>query len=538
MGILMKKWRIFSIYSLFLLILLVPLVSSCANPLNKQTQEDSQSGDLSNSIVNSSTNVGATATATYNATCNVSGPSSKSTTSVTVTIDKQCSMSSQFEPGITLSDNSLDPDSGNDTYSVNNVESMIQSGVKYMNTPIMGWGMVDPWPDPTTPGPTDWSSLDANMNMAVQLHETPVITLATAPWWMKGVYEGDGKTQLLTQSDEWNANLAYSSRILDNKMGDWTTLVRDIAQRYMAPPYNVRYFQVWNELKGYWDFDTNNWDFNNSPGPAGPKAQEGYTYMYNQVYQTLMSVAKSMNIPTQDIKVGGPYVFVDLLSNSHSGGVSNLNEPYGIVDQRTLDVFEYWLQHKDGAGFITFDASLEDHDDGTILHNQPFAAADVFADMVKWIRSLDPTLYPGSTTLPVWLAEWFSWTEQSGTSATEDNALKAYTMTQYIQAGGATALSWNNFGNGGADYGLWTPLTAYGGGEPYAWYYTYQSLMNDFGKGTTIYKTTVSNPSVVGALASAKYLMLVNETANDVTVKVNGSTISLSPYQVDITSNK
>jgi hypothetical protein len=196
------------------------------------------------------------------------------------------------------------------------------------------------------------------------------------------------------------------------------------------------------------------------------------------------------------------------------------------------------LQHKTGAGFIIFDASLEDRDTMKILNQNPFAAASLFADMVKWIRSLDPKLYPGSTTLPIDLSEWFSWTEVSGTSVYEDNALKAYTMMQFIEAGGGTALSWNNFGNGGSDYGLWTSPASYGGGQAYPWYSTYKSLMDDFGSGTTIYKTSVSDSSAVGAMASNSQLMLVNKTPNDVTVSVNGTTIPLSPYQVSITSIK
>jgi hypothetical protein len=304
----------------------------------------------------------------------------------------------------------------------------------------------------------------------------------------------------------------------------------------MAPPYNVRYFQVWNELKGYWDFDTNNWDYNDSPGnPSGPNADNGYTYMYNQVYQTLMDVATSLHIPTQDIKVGGPYVVMDTYSNSQQGNASNVVEPFGVLDQRPLDVIKYWLQHKDGAGFITFDGALQNTNTNTILNNQPFVAAATFADEVKWVRSLDPNTYPGSTTLPIWLAEWYSYTGQNGTSPYEDNALKAYTMMQFVQAGGGTALFWNDFGDGKSDLGLWTSTANAGGGMPQPWYFTYKGLQDYFSSGTKLYATTVSNPSVVGAMASANKLMLVNETADNVKVHVNNKTISLCPYQVSFT---
>jgi hypothetical protein len=538
MGIFMKNWRTDSFCFLGLLILLIPLFTSCSNPFNKDSQYITQSNNANSSSQNNKVpNTSATATAIYNADCNEGNQASNSSTAtITVTIKKQCAITSQYASGLTISDSSLDPGNGGDPTAEANVESMMQQSTQYINTPIMGWGLPDPWPDPSTPAPTDWSALDARVQMAVNMGKTPIITLAIAPWWMKGEYMGDGKTQQLTASDEWQP-IAYNSRILDNKMNDWTQLVQDVAQRYMSPPYNVRNFQVWNELKGYFDSDTNAYDYTTSPGePNGPNARNGYTYMYNQVYKTLMNVATSQHVAQQDVKVGGPYVFADVWSNQKQSDPSDISTPYGVFDQRPLDVIQYWLQHKIGAGFITFDSSLEDRDTMKILNQQPFVAANLFADMVSWIRSLNPSLYPGSTTLPINLAEWFSWTETSGTTVYEDNALKAYTMMQFIQAGGGTALSWNNFGNGGSDYGLWTSTAAYGGGQPYPWYSTYKSLYDDFSAGTVIYKADVSDATEVAAMASNSKLMLVNKTANSVTVHVNGTTIPLTPYEVSITN--
>ena len=537
----MKNWRTDSFRFLCLLLTLVPLFASCSNPFNKTSQYNTQnnSSSSSNSGSNIIANKNATATAIYNAFCDEGNQSSSSSaTTVTVSIKKQCAVTSQYSSGLTLSDSSLDPDSGNDPTAMANVESMIQQSAKYVNVPIMGWGLPDPWPDPSTPAPTDWGTLDARIQTAVNLGKTPIITLAIAPWWMKGEYEGKDKTTLLTANNEWQ-NIAYSSRILDNKMGAWTQLVQDVAERYMQPPYNVRHFQVWNELKGYFDPDTNKYDFTTSPGePNGSNARSGYTYMYNQVYTTLMSTAKAHHISQQDIKVGGPYVFADVWSSQKQSDPSGITKPYGTFDQRPLDVIQYWLQHKDGAGFITFDSSLEDRDTMKILNQQPFVAANLFADMVTWIRSLDPKLYPGSTTLPINLSEWFSWTEMNNTSVDEDNALKAYTMMQFIQAGGGTALSWDNFGNGASDFGLWTSTATTAGGQPYPWYSTYKSLEDDFSLGTIIYKASVSDPSEVSAMASSSKLMLVNKTASNVTVNVDGVTIPLTPYEVSITNMK
>jgi hypothetical protein len=398
----------------------------------------------------------------------------------------------------------------------------------------MGWGAPDPWPDPNSPGPTDWSGVDSRLQHTLSVGATPVLSLDEAPWWMKGVLQANGTTTPLTESQEWT-DTAYSSRVMDNKMGDWLKLVQSVAERYMVAPYNVRDFQVWNELKGYYDPKINNYDFTTSPGdPSGPNAKHGYTYMYNQVYATLMKVATSLHIPTSQIKVGGPYVFMDVYASaSQQSNPSNVKESYGVFDQRDLDVIQYWLQHKVGAGFISFDASNESRD-GKILGNA-FAAASIFADTIKWIRSLDPTLYPGSTTLPIWLAEWFASPGINGTNPDYDNAVKSYAMVQFIKAGGAVALAWGGSGDGTSDQGYWTPTTYAGGGQPLPWYDTVKALHANFSKGARLYATTVSNANSVGALATTGKILLINKTAAAVSLQVDGgAAITLTPYQVTV----
>ena len=462
-------------------------------------------------------------------------PPSIATTTISVHIDTSCSIgTSQFAPGITFTDTTMDVTSArNSIFAINNVQSLIKNAITYENTQIMGWGAVDPWPDPSSPEPSDWSTLDSRMRQFVAAGTTPVITLADAPWWMKGILKADGTTQVLTASDEWGAKTFGTSRILDNKMGAWLHLVQRIAERYMVAPYNVRYFQVWNELKGYLNPVTNNYDISTSPGnPGQPTATHGYTFMYNQVYARLMQVATALKISTSDVKVGGPYVFMDLWSKP-SSNLSSIHEAYGTYDQRNLDAIQYWLQHKLGAGFITIDGSIEARDAQSQLITDPFTSSETFANVVQWIRSLDNSIYPGAATLPVWYAEWFTSPHVDATDTDYDNAVKAYAMIDFIKAGGSTALSWNNVGDGWADKGLWT-TTGYGGGKPQPWYNSYKAFHDDFLPGTVLYKTTVSVPDKVETLASASQIMLVNKTASYLNVNVDNASVSLSPYQVSI----
>ena len=459
--------------------------------------------------------------------------SSKADSAIRVTVDRSSpSGTSQFAPGITHIDSSLNyPWNNNDSRAISNVKSLIRQGISYQNTHIMAWGAPDPWPDPSQTEPGNWSYLDARLHLTLDTGGTPVITLSEAPWWMKGQLQPDGTTRLLRSSDEWS-DIAYSSRVLDNKMNAWLHLVQRVAERYMVAPYNVRYFQVWNELKGYYNPVTNAYDYTTNPGDSdAAHAKHGYTYMYNLVYERLTQVARSLGIAPGSIKVGGPYVVMDSWGSKNQSSLSSISKAYGTFDQRPLDVLLYWLQHKTGAGFITLDGSNGNRDD--LNPADPFVASEKFADLVTTIRSLDNTRYPGATTLPIWLAEWYATSYSNTRNDQYNNAIKSYAMIKFVKAGGAVALSWGGTGDGASDTGLWTPPTA-GGGQALPWYSSFKAFKSSFAPGTPIYKTTVSAPESIEALASTNRVLLVNRTAKSITASIDGSIVSLTPYQVRV----
>src|SRR5436305_12751924 len=209
---------------LLLFIYLLSLLSSCAS---------AQPRDVTN-----------TAVSTPTVQCsedNPTGETNPQDAPITVTVKQNCSLGvSNYAAGMTHIDNSLLPKIGNSN-AVANVQALMRGTITYENTHVMGWSAPDPWPDPTTPDPTDWGIIDQRLQHAVAIGANPVISLDEAPWWMKGQLQADGTTKLLTAAAEWN-NIAYGSRILDNKMGDWLHLVQRIAERYMVAPYNVRSF--------------------------------------------------------------------------------------------------------------------------------------------------------------------------------------------------------------------------------------------------------------------------------------------------------
>lgn len=443
---------------------------------------------------------------------------------VTVTINKNEPIGvSHFAPGLTDSNTDLfDPWDSNNHVAVQRALGLIGQGLSFVNVHIMAWGADDPWPDPSKSEPSNWGSLDKKMQVALRTNTTPVITLCEAPWWMKGSLNADGTTTLLSSNDDFSP-VAYDSRILDNKMDAWLKLVRRVAERYMVPPYRVRYFQVWNEFKGYYNPITNNWDISTSAGdPRGANAKHGYTYMYNRVYTTLKQVANELGIDPVTIKVGGPYATIDTRSSFAQSNPSRFVQPYGVFDQRSLDAITYWLKYKVGAEFITIDGNISNDDN--IARADAFTAANKFADIVRWIRSLDNTLYPGATTLPIWWAEWYA--DPYGLPANANNALKTYAMMKLLKAGGAVALAWDSSS-------LWTSTASSNGGQPLDWYYTYKAFKDGFGPGTIIYNTRVSSAKIE-ALAAPQKTIVVNKTNSTIAVVVGDAGVVLHPYGVHV----
>ena len=319
-------------------------------------------------------------------------------------------------------------------------------------------------------------------------------------------------------------------------MDEWLKLVEATAKRYMAPPYNVRYFQVWNELKGYYNPSANRWDYNTSAGnTAGYHAEHGYTYMYNQVYQRVRAAASSLGIPLSELKIGGPYLGFKTWSDPGAGGFPTtepllMNKPYGTYDQRDVDALKYWLANKVGAEYITWDGGTKNRE-GTNLVDT-YQAAEKFYDTVTWLRSLNPATYPGATTLPVSYAEWYAFPYNS-VDPQYHASVKTYSAIRFIQAGGWLTLLW-----GGEERSvpqlnasLYTETDVSGGGQALTWAGAYQALKTYFGPGTLLVQATSSSTSVA-VLASAQKTLLVNKTNSSLTVAVNGVSVTLSPYAV------
>src|SRR5918998_1013784 len=160
---------------------------------------------------------------------------------VAVTVDRATPAgSSRLATGVTHAQHSLDP--WGDPGAVARGTALLAGAVRYQNQHLMGWGASNPEP---APGVYDWQSLDRRVQLMRDTGAVPVITLCCAPDWMKGGAPG---------TTDWGR---LEVAPLPEHYADFAALARQVARRYP----DVRHYQVWNELKGFWDPVANNWDY-------------------------------------------------------------------------------------------------------------------------------------------------------------------------------------------------------------------------------------------------------------------------------------
>jgi len=259
-------------------------------------------------------------------------------------------------------------------------------------------------------------------------------------------------------------------------------------------------------MSGFWNDDLKRWDY------------EGYTSMYNQVYGALKSVSS-------DIQVGGPYVTLDSESSVRSmSNPSEVRGPWGVLDQRPLDVINYWLANKHGADFLAVDAGTDNRDG--VQPVDEFGSTQKFADATAWIKR--------QTSLPIWWSEWYCPPRTSTYDAERQNAVLALALLQFAHSGASVALFWQPQGTSGGDYqgdggSLWTDPSDAEGGRPLPFYYTAKAFHDNFGAATDLFSTTSPTISI---LSSIEGTMLINTTDGAVTVNIDGKPLALSGYQV------
>jgi hypothetical protein len=415
------------------------------------------------------------------------------TADVTIAVDfNTIDVVSKLSTGVTHTQYSAD--SWNNQASVTSARQLLTTSSNFQNQHIMGWGANNPEP---SPGVYDWASLDNRINLIRQTSGVGVITLCCSPDWMKGGASG---------TTDWSK---IEVAPLPSHEADFAELSKQVALRYP----DVKYFQVWNELKGMYNGSLNRWDY------------ERYTRLYNLVYDAIKSVRP-------DAQVGGPYSSMDSWGSTSAGGWPGPTYSWGTLDKRPLDVISYWLNNKHGADFITMDGYNGNKD---FQLTDPYTANQKYAEIFKWIRQ-QPN---GGVTLPVWWAEWgpFATPNQSATTASLDyhNSVMGDGLIKLLQVGYTLPLIWQPQGDSigySTPVAVWTDTRIVGGGQPTSFYSTQKVFKDFFPVSTQTYKTTNSAPDLVNVIASKLKTILINKRSIQTTINLNSNFVTLAPYQV------
>ncbi|MCW8380946.1 GH39 family glycosyl hydrolase [Streptomyces justiciae] len=389
-------------------------------------------------------------------------------------------------------------DEGNST-AVDRVEGRIADvGGLPQNQHLMGWGADNPEP---VKGRYDFEDMDRRIDFIRASGSTPVVTLCCAPDWMKGGEPGVGNT-------DWSQS-ALETAPQPAHFKDFAALAATVAKRYP----DVRHFIVWNEFKGFWNDSEARWDY------------EGYTQLYNLVYQALKKV-------NPDIMVGGPYLVMDSVDPRSGDASKTFKGPWGAMDQRILDAFDYWNKNKAGADFVVVDGSSYTNDD-EMLPNE-FAATDKFTAVSRWVRQQ-------TGNLPLWWAEYYvepadAQDEREGWSEDRRVAVQAAGMIALAKGGTTSALYWNPENEKGTDCAgcLWTPTSGKDGGQQLPMFDLVSRFSKAFGQGTGFTTVSVAADDVpnVRVLATDKTVLVVNTLDRQISAKVDGQRFDMAAYEV------
>ncbi|NEB78765.1 xylan 1,4-beta-xylosidase [Streptomyces sp. SID14478] len=364
---------------------------------------------------------------------------------------------------------------------------------------IMGWGADNPEPDK---GLYQFGDLDRRIDFVRKSGGTPVVTLCCAPDWMKGGEPGPDRT-------DWSqSNLEKAPD--PEHFQDFANLAATVAKRYP----DVRHFLVWNEFKGFWNESQARWDY------------EGYTKLYNLVYKALKKV-------DEDIMVGGPYLVMDSLSPQQTEGTSDtFKGAWGRMDQRIVDAFDYWNEHKAGADFVAVDGSSYTNDDEMLPDE--FKATDKFTAVGSWVRQR-------TGNLPLWWAEYYvepadGNDERKGWSEPHRVAVHAAALMAMAKGGATSGFYWSPETQKGSSCAgcLWRPTDRASGGGALPLLGLLSRFDDEFGPGTKYRSVTVAEDDVphVRVLADDKAVLVVNTLNRAISAKVDGKRFQMQGYEV------
>lgn len=332
--------------------------------------------------------------------------------------------SGDLQLGLTHTERSIDSWGAPD--SIANAKQILADIGPLQNQHLMGWGTENPWPDPESTD-RNWETLDARIGLVRETGGTAVITLCTAPGWMK---PGGGRDE--DDNGEDDMDWEMEAPVAPEHYDDFAQLAAETAQRYK----DVKYFQIWNEFKGFWNDASNHWDY------------EGFTTFYNTVYEAVKEVRP-------DAVIGGPYAPMVTYQDGGSHP-SPVGGEWGVLDHRVLDAIEYWLDNNVGADFFTLDGAAQTSD-GRWYPTTTDQVTDKFQTITDWVAE--------RTDLPIWWSEFYVELRADSNASTPEMIEAA--LVGMEQGGADVALWWQPECSATGSFPcLWTSVQQPGGGQP------------------------------------------------------------------------
>jgi hypothetical protein len=383
--------------------------------------------------------------------------------------------------------------------------------MQVMASHIMNFGAPNLWPKPEDGKPTNWSRLDDRMNMFVRMGAKLALIFYNYPIWMKEVIGNDGKGTPCDLSDPF----ATDGRVRLDMLPQFYTYCKEVALRYMRPPYNVRILVFGNEFKGY---------YYRKDGSDGLDVAD-YTVVYNEWVRAIEDAAAALNIASTDLKVGGSGYAPIRSEGAPSSKTYEQGRIYGYFRKAPFDAIRYWLQHATRQDFVAFDMGAgnavgpELTDTFTVQQNK-------WKDAAAMIREM--------TNLPLLCAETYpKCADDQNADARRVAAAKMVAHLEMVNAGYWMAWAWGAIGQGeyheiNKNGGL---LKDYATGDTNPWYEAHAIIKQFFGSGARLYDTQVEGEGVY-AKATDSMVAMVNMTDTERRVRLDSTVHVLAPYQV------
>ena len=459
-------------------------------------------------------------------------PTPPSSIDVTVNLNQPPTVS-KLEVGVTHTQESSN--SGADSTAITAAKQLLEAGVAYQNQHIIGFGASNLWDDPSKAVEDwNWSALDRRVQLMRDTNSIPIITLCCGPTWMVDPDWSPGKYN--GSNTDWGQ---LEEAPLDIYESDFAYMVQQIVERYdgvntdengVAFP-EIKYFQVWNEMKGLWDRDANTWNITK------------YNRMYGLIYDTIKAVRS-------DAQIGGPYIRFSKYLYPTGVKISTVkdSDAYGTVDNRDLTTISDWLtwlnDNRDGEGnlkaqFVTVDGSITTKDitDGS-FPTDIWNATKFYSDINSWLNDEMTSII--GTQIPIWWAEDYVGKVNGDstliTSTTYQPSALATMLRRHALNGTSVSLRWGpeeQVSSVGVAQGnrqnLYSSTEFAGGGQAYENYNVYKYFNDYFSNGTNLYPTTISpSTDAISALSSSSKTLLINKTSSSITVNLTANSITLS----------